>query len=100
MKQKMSAVLLSRIAHSYLLQSTQEELAVLRTELEVLKSGPQTYGEKGNSVFAEVEDKRLNMKRKLQAVLQKYHNLKKLYMDKCAEDTRFSVSTPSCLSLL
>lgn len=82
----------SSISHAYLLQSAQEELAMMRTELEVLKSGPRAYGQKGNSLFAEVEDKRLSMKKKLDAAVQKYHHLKKMYMDKFAEEDRFSVS--------
>jgi hypothetical protein len=80
-----------------LLQSAQEELAVMRTELEILKSDPQTYGQKGNSLFSEVEDKRLSMQKKLDAAVQKYRHLKKVYMDKCAEENMFSVSSPSCV---
>jgi hypothetical protein len=70
------------------LTSAQAELAVLKTELEFLKSNPQPGGQKGNSLFAEVEDKRLNMKKRLDAVLQKYHHMKKIYKDKCAELSR------------
>jgi len=83
-----------------LLQSAQAELAVLKTELEFLKSNPQPDGQKGNSLFAEVEDKRLNMKKKLDAVLQKYHNMKKIYKDKCAELSRVNVCSPSFILLL
>jgi hypothetical protein len=36
-------------------------------------------------MFAEVEDKRLNMKKRLNVVLQKYHHMKKIYKDKCAQ---------------
>ncbi|GFG41028.1 hypothetical protein Cfor_06798 [Coptotermes formosanus] len=70
------------------LTSTQAELAVTKTELEFLKSNPQPDGQKGNSLFAEVEDKRLNMKQRLDTILQKYHHLKKIYKDKCAELSR------------
>lgn len=80
------------VAHAYLLQGAQAELAITKTELEVLKSNPQPKGQKGNSLFAEVEDKRLDMKKRLDAVLHKYRHLKKMYMDKCAEDNRISVS--------
>jgi hypothetical protein len=69
----------------------------MRTELEALKSNPQTDGQKGNSLFAEVEDKRLNMKKRLDAALRKYHHLKKLFTDKYAEDIKFSVSPPGCV---
>ncbi|XP_023706265.1 protein Spindly isoform X2 [Cryptotermes secundus] len=72
------------------LMSAQAELAITKTELEVLKSNPQPKGQKGNSLFAEVEDKRLDMKKRLDAVLHKYRHLKKMYMDKCAEDNRIS----------
>jgi hypothetical protein len=74
------------------LQSAQAELAIIKTELDVLKSNPQPKGQKGNSLFSEVEDKRLDMKKRLDTILHKYHNLKKMYMDKCAEDNRISVS--------
>jgi hypothetical protein len=83
-----------------LLQSTQAELAVTKTELEFLKSNPQPDGQKGNSLFAEVEDKRLNMKQRLDTILQKYHHLKKIYKDKCAELSRVNVCSPSCMLLL
>jgi capsule polysaccharide export protein KpsE/RkpR len=82
-----------------LLQSAQAELAEIKTELEFLKSNPQPDGQKGNSLFAEVEDKRQNIKKKLEAVLQKYHNLKKNYMDKCAELRRVNVCSQSCILL-
>jgi len=72
----------------------------LKTELEFLKSNPQSDGQKGNSLFAEVEDKRLNMKRRLDAVLQKYHHMKKIYRDKCAELNRVNVCSPSFILLL
>jgi len=83
-----------------LLQSAQAELAVLKTELEFLKSNPQPDGQKGNSLFAEVEDKCLNMKKRLDAVLQKYHHMKKIYKDKCAELSRVNVGSPSFILLL
>jgi len=70
------------------LTSAQAELAVLKTELEFLKSNPHPDGQKGNSLFGEVEDKCLNMKKRLDAVLQKYHHMKKTYKDKCAELSR------------
>lgn len=85
---------------SYLLQSAQAELAVIKTELDFLKSNPQPDGQKGNSLFAEVEDKRLNMKKRLDAVLQKYHHVKKNYKDKCAELGRVNVCSPNCILLL
>lgn len=88
------------VAHAYLLQSAQAELAIIKTELEVHKSNPEPKGQKGNSLFAEVEDKRLDMKKRLDAILHKYRHLKKMYMDKCAEDSRISVSPQSCLLLL
>lgn len=71
----------------------------MKTELELLKSNPQPDGQKGNSLFAEVEDKRLNMKQRLEAVLQKYHRLKKNYKDKCAEHSTINVCSPSCITV-
>jgi capsule polysaccharide export protein KpsE/RkpR len=85
---------------AYLLQSAQAELAVLKTELEFLKSNPQPDGQKGNSLFAEVEDKRLDMKKKLDAVFQKYQHTKKIYKNKCAELSRVNVCSQSFILLL
>ncbi|XP_069684347.1 protein Spindly-like isoform X2 [Periplaneta americana] len=67
------------------LQSTRDELAIMRTELEMLKSRPQSDGQKGNSIFAEVEDSRQVMKNNLELAVKKYRQMKKLYMEKCAE---------------
>lgn len=92
--------LLSMLSFAYLLQSAQAELAVIKTELDFLKSNPQPDGQKGNSLFAEVEDKRLNMKKRLDAVLQKYQHVKKNYKDKCAELGRVNVCSSSCILLL
>lgn len=85
---------------SYLLQSARAELAVLKTELEFLKSNSQPDGQKGNSLFAEVEDNRLSMKKRLDAVLQKYHHMKNNYKYKCAELSRVNVCSQSYILLL
>jgi hypothetical protein len=85
---------------AYVLQSAQAELAALKTELEFLKSNPQPDGQKGNSLFAEFEDKRLNMKKRLDAVFQKYHHMKKIYKDKCAEFSRVNVCSLNFILLL
>jgi capsule polysaccharide export protein KpsE/RkpR len=90
----------SQSSFAYLLQSAQTELAALKTELEFLKSNPQPDGQKGNSLFAEVEDKWLNMKKSLDAVLQKYRHMKKIYKDKCAELSRVNVRSPNFILLL
>jgi len=90
----------SQSSFAYLLQSAQAELAALKTELEFLKSNPQSDGQKGNSLFAEVEDKRLNMKKRLDAVLLKYHHMKNIYKDKCSELSRVNVCSPNFILLL
>lgn len=66
-----------------------DELALLKSELGMLKSKPQDEIKKGNSLFAEVEDKRQSMKKNLENAILKYHQMKKLYMEKCIEASKF-----------
>ena len=58
----------------------------------MLKSKPQDESKKGNSLFAEVEDKRQSMKKTLENAILKYRQMKKKYVEKCAEASKFRVS--------
>ena len=73
-------------------QSVQEKLVLLEAQQTMLKSQPQDDTKKGNSLFAEVEDKRQSMKKNLEAALMKYHHMKKQYAAKRAEAGKFRVS--------
>ncbi|XP_018319611.1 protein Spindly isoform X2 [Agrilus planipennis] len=60
----------------------QEEVVVLKSELEGLRSKPLDTGAKGNSLFAEVNDKRLEVQDKMSRMKQKYLEMKRDYGSK------------------
>ncbi|KAK7601104.1 hypothetical protein V9T40_008545 [Parthenolecanium corni] len=69
-----------------LVEELQGEKAALNAELATLKCHPVTANNKrGNSLFAEVDDKRLTVSRELEAFKNKYKELKKSFLKKNAE---------------
>lgn len=68
-----------------LFQELQEEKATLTSELLTLKTRPTAVDKRGNSLFAEVDDKRQSVAQKLDAMHKKYKELKKNFIKKNAE---------------
>ncbi|XP_033218628.1 protein Spindly [Belonocnema kinseyi] len=64
------------------IESTQEELAECRTELNALKTAPVPGSKKGNSLFAEVEDRRQVMMEKMNSMRASYHEMKRSFLSK------------------
>ncbi|XP_075226763.1 uncharacterized protein LOC142327519 isoform X2 [Lycorma delicatula] len=71
-----------------LIESLKEEKLLLSSELAAVKSNPADSDTRGNSLFAEVEDKRKQMSATLKTVYGKYMQLKKTYMEKSNECKR------------
>ncbi|XP_043664607.1 spindle pole body component 110-like [Vespula pensylvanica] len=69
------------------LESTREELVICRSEIETLKIVPANESCKGNSLFAEVEDRRQLAVNKITILKKKYDELKQAY-DIKAEEVR------------
>ncbi|KAF7404674.1 hypothetical protein HZH66_003580 [Vespula vulgaris] len=69
------------------LESTREELVICRSEIETLKIVPANESCKGNSLFAEVEDRRQLAVNKVTILKKKYDELKQAY-DIKAEEVR------------
>ncbi|XP_015605207.1 protein Spindly isoform X2 [Cephus cinctus] len=67
-----------------ILESNQEELAVCRMELQSIKSAPSDI-HKGNSIFAEVEDRRRGMLKKMADLQNNYQEIKQMYHNKEVE---------------
>lgn len=67
------------------MQELQEEKATLNSELNSLKCHPGNVNKRGNSLFAEVDDKRISVSNKLEIMSNKYKELKKSFMKKNAE---------------
>ncbi|XKL66077.1 hypothetical protein PGB90_009497 [Kerria lacca] len=69
-----------------LIEELQEEKAMLSVELNSLKCHPVTAnGKRGNSLFAEVDDKRISVANKYEVLQNKYKELKKNLVKKTAE---------------
>ncbi|EZA60955.1 hypothetical protein X777_08167 [Ooceraea biroi] len=66
------------VEKSEALQNTREELAMNRLELESLKVTPASDTCKGNSLFAEVEDRRQVLLDKMKALQCKYNEMKRI----------------------
>lgn len=64
-----------------LLDSTQEENMGLNSEIAALRSAPQDANQKGNSLFAEVDDQRQKMIEMLQSQRKRFNEMKKLYSE-------------------
>lgn len=74
------------------MQDLRESLAVAQNELTCLQSGPPSDGKsRGNSLFAEVEDKRQAMLKQTKLLSKKYTEMKKDYGAKCDEISRLRV---------
>ncbi|XP_060816799.1 protein Spindly [Bombus pascuorum] len=58
------------------LEEIRAELSLKRTELESLQMDPTCKSHKGNSIFAEVEDRRQNVMNKMNVLREKYMELK------------------------
>ncbi|KAL2715863.1 spindle pole body component 110-like [Vespula squamosa] len=67
------------------LESTREELIICRSEIETLKIVPANESCKGNSLFAEVEDRRQLAVNKVTILKKKYDELKQAYDIKTEE---------------
>lgn len=59
------------------LEEIRAELALKRSEVESLRTDPTRESCKGNSIFAEVEDRRQNVVNKMNALREKYVELKR-----------------------
>ncbi|KOX79244.1 hypothetical protein WN51_09045 [Melipona quadrifasciata] len=59
------------------LEETRAELALKRSEVESLRTDPTRESCKGNSIFAEVEDRRQKVVNKMNALREKYVELKR-----------------------
>ncbi|XP_043501860.1 protein Spindly [Polistes fuscatus] len=79
------------------LETVREELAICRSELETLKIVPASETCKGNSLFAEVEDRYLLTLNKATAIKKKYDDLKRAYETKCKEINSFKIEKASLL---
>ncbi|KAK3916024.1 Protein Spindly [Frankliniella fusca] len=79
------------IDQSETIEELRENLAVAQNELACLKSGPSDAVNRGNSLFAEVEDKRQDMLKKCSSLSRKYNEMKKDYGAKCAEISRLNM---------
>lgn len=73
------------------IEELRESLAVAQSELAGLKAGPSDSASRGNSLFAEVEDKRQDMLKKCSSLSKKYNEMKKDYGAKCAEIKRLNM---------
>ncbi|XP_033315644.1 spindle apparatus coiled-coil protein 1 spindly isoform X2 [Bombus vancouverensis nearcticus] len=60
------------------LEEIRAELSLKRTELESLQMDPTCKSRKGNSIFAEVEDRRQNVMNKMNVLREKYMELKRI----------------------
>ncbi|XP_071872740.1 spindle apparatus coiled-coil protein 1 spindly isoform X2 [Bombus fervidus] len=60
------------------LEEIRAELSLKRTELESLQMDPTCKSQKGNSIFAEVEDRRQNVMNKMNVLREKYMELKRI----------------------
>ncbi|KAJ9596471.1 hypothetical protein L9F63_012510 [Diploptera punctata] len=72
-------------ANTNIIETLREEQVFLKSELDSLKNRPQDDKKRGNSIFAEVEDKRQSMKKTLENAVLKYRKMKKHYAEKCSE---------------
>lgn len=59
-----------------LLESLQEEFIMTKNELEILKNKPLDKCSKGNSLFAEVDDRRVELVDEIKLIKRKYKLLK------------------------
>lgn len=68
-----------------ILEDTREQLAICRTEIEALRTVPTSEICKGNSLFAEVEDRRQVALNKAVTLKKKYDEMKQAYKGKLEE---------------
>lgn len=66
-------------------EELKESYAVLQSELSCLKAAPTEDVGRGNSIFAEVEDRRQAMLSKCSTLAKKYNDMKNDYSAKCKE---------------
>lgn len=71
-----------------LIESLQEQVAELNLELSAYKTSPVNENQKGNSLFAEVDDQRQKMKQILQSQSQKYKEMHKMLNQQKMENRR------------
>lgn len=62
-----------------LISTLQEEMAVIRNEMETLQQKPLNANSKGNSLFAEVDDRRVELQNIIKHMKTKYTDLKNEY---------------------
>lgn len=62
-----------------IIENTQEELANCRIELNALKTAPTDGDQKGNSLFAEVEDRRQHMLEKMKSMRSSYLEMQRTF---------------------
>ncbi|XP_015181949.1 PREDICTED: protein Spindly-like [Polistes dominula] len=79
------------------LETVREELAICRSELETLRITPASETCKGNSLFAEVEDRYRLTLDKATTMKKKYDELKRAYGAKCKEINSFKIEKASLL---
>ncbi|XP_012282143.1 protein Spindly [Orussus abietinus] len=75
---------------SKVLENTQDELSMCRVELNSLKTVPQSDDQKGNSIFAEVEDRRQKMLNEMKDLRAAYKIAKRTITEKEAEINRLN----------
>lgn len=73
------------------IEDLRESLAVTQNELTCLQSGPRDEKSRGNSLFAEVEDKRQAMLKQSKVLTKKYAEMKSDYGAKCAEISKLKM---------
>ncbi|XP_035738319.1 spindle pole body component 110-like [Vespa mandarinia] len=79
------------------LESIREELVICRSEIETLKIVPASESCKGNSLFAEVEDRRQLAVNKVTILKKKYDELKQAYDIKAEEVKTLKIEKASIL---
>lgn len=81
-------------------QGVRDSLALAQNELACSKANPSDSMGRGNSLFAEVEDKRQAVQQKISSLSSKYKEMKKDYSSKCSEISKLKVMTlPSAHTL-
>ncbi|XP_068216037.1 protein Spindly-like isoform X2 [Palaemon carinicauda] len=81
------------------LEQNKEEITELKMEIEALKFGETDPGKKGNSLFAEVEDRRQVVENQLQEYKSKYNLLKKQCEVKTQQINKMKLQLAYLLSL-
>lgn len=73
------------------IEELRDSLAVTQSELSCLKANPADTASRGNSLFAEVEDKRQAMLKKCSTLSKRYYDMKRDYDAKCTEISRLKL---------